>query len=194
MSEHIDRYTLDAYVEQALPAAERRAVEAHVTTCPACQARLAAAKQMPALLYQMPHEQPAPELATRIKAEITTRRVRSAPASSTWWHWLVLVMFVAGLGLLALAAPRWSGWLGRATAQLPNDQVILNWLGNLVSDPASALDAATAAVDQMATGAADEMDAMLILATVLLAAASIAALAQLLGGEQPGGTLLRVQV
>jgi len=37
MSEHIDRFTLDAYVEQTLPSAERRTVEAHVTTCPACQ-------------------------------------------------------------------------------------------------------------------------------------------------------------
>jgi hypothetical protein len=182
MSEHIDRYTLDAYVERMLPAAERRAVEAHVTTCPACQSRLAAAEQIPAVLYDLPRERPAPELAERINAAIAARR---APASAKWIPMLVLAMFAAGLGMLALSAPRWSGWAGAvATTQLPNDQAILDWLSNLVADPAIALDWMTAFTGQAFIGA-EEMDLLVTLATVLLAVASIAGLVQLLGNGQP---------
>ena len=182
MSEHIDRHTLDAYVEQMLPAAERRTVEAHATTCPACQARLAAAKQIPAMLYDLPRERPAPELAARINATIVAQRT---PATAKWIPMLVLAMFAAGLALLALAAPKWSGWaVAAATAQLPNEQAILGWLGNLVADPAIALETVTAFGQQTLTGV-EEMDVLFTLATVLLAAASIAGLVQLLGSEQP---------
>ena len=98
---------------------------------------------------------------------------------------LVLAMFAAGLVLLALAAPQWSGWVGvAATAQLPNDQAILSWLGNLVADPAVALEAVTALAEQTLTSA-EEMGLLLTLATVLLAAASIVGLVQLLGSERP---------
>ena len=78
MSEHIDRFTLEAYVENVLPAMQRRG-EVHATTCPTCQARLANAKQMTALLYDLPRERPAPALAARINAAITGQRARSAP-------------------------------------------------------------------------------------------------------------------
>ena len=190
MSEHIDRYTLDAYVEQMLPAAERRTVEAHVTTCPTCQARLAAAKQIPAMLYDLPRERPAPELAARINAAIGDQR-RSA--SARWVPMLVLAMFAAGLGMLALSAPRWGGWVvAAATAQLPNEQAVLGWLGNLVADPAIALDALTTFAGQVFTSA-EETDLLITLATVLLAAASIAGLAQLLGSERPLAAKARVQ-
>jgi anti-sigma factor RsiW len=190
MSEHIDRYTLDAYVEQMLPAAGRRAVEAHVTTCPTCQARLAAAKQIPAMLYDLPRERPAPELAARINAAIGAQR---RPASAKWIPMLVLVMFAAGFILLALAAPQWSGWASvAANAQLPNEQAILGWLGSLVADPAIALDVVTAFAGQVFAGT-EEMDVLVTLATVLLAAASIAGLVQLLGSERPLATQARMQ-
>jgi anti-sigma factor RsiW len=115
MSEHIDRYTLDAYVEQMLPAAECRAVEAHVATCQKCQSRLAAAKQIPAMLYDLPRERPAPELAAQINAAIGTQR---RPASAKWIPMLVLAMFAAGLGLRWLQRRlncrtirlSWTGW------------------------------------------------------------------------------------
>ena len=182
MSEHIDRYTLEAYVENILPARQRRTVEAHATTCPTCQSRLAAAKQIPAMLYSLPRERPMPYLAARINAAIVAQR---APASAKWIPMLVLAMFAAGLVLLALAAPQWSGWVGvAATAQLPNDQAILSWLGNLVADPAVALEAVTALAEQTLTSA-EEMGLLLTLATVLLAAASIVGLVQLLGSERP---------
>jgi len=183
MSEHIDRYTLDAYVEQVLPAVERRAVEAHVTTCPTCQSHLAAAKQIPAMLYNLPRETPGPELAARINMAIAAQR---APASAKWIPRLVLAMFAAGLGLLALAAPHWSGWAAVAAVavQLPTEQAIVGWLGNFVADPGIALGAMTAFAGQTLTGV-EEMDMLFTLGTVILAAASIAGLAQLLGSERP---------
>ena len=194
MSEHIDRYTLDAYVEQILPAVERRAVESHVTTCPTCQARLAAAKQIPALLFEMPREKPTPELAARINAAVAARGTRRAPSSSKWMPMLVLVMFAAGLGLLALATPQWSGWVSAAaTAQLPSEQTISTWLSSLVADPTIALDAMMTFLEQTVMGAADDVGLLITSATVLLAAASIAALVQLLGGERPMLTVAETQ-
>ena len=190
MSEHIDRRTLDAYVEQMLSTTERRTVEAHVTTCPTCQARLAAAKQIPAMLYDLPRERPAPELAARINATIVAQRT---PASARWIPMLVLVMFAAGFILLALAAPQWRGWASvTANAQLPNEQAILGWLGSLVADPAIALETVMAFAEHTLTGVED-MDVLFTLATVLLAAASIAGLVQLLGSEQPLAAKARAQ-
>ena len=190
MSEHIDRRTLDAYVEQMLPTTERRTLEAHITTCPACQARLAAAKQIPAMLYDLPRERPAPELAARINATIVAQRT---PATAKWIPMLVLAMFAAGLGFLALAAPQWSGWASvAAAAQLPNEQAIMGWLGNLVAEPTLALETVTAFGEQTLTGVA-EMDVLFTLATVFLAAASIAGLVQLLGSEQPPVTTAKAQ-
>ena len=187
MSEHIDRFTLEAYVEQALPAAQRRIVETHVTTCPTCQARLASAKQMTALLYELPREMPAPVLAARINAAITAQgAAQRSLAAARWMRLLVLATFVVGLVLLALAAPQWSGWVqAAATAQLPTDQVVLNWLANAAADPVLALDTVMTFVEQTLTGTAEEMDVLLTLATVLLAGASLGGLAQLLGGERP---------
>ncbi len=191
MSEHIDRDTLEAYVENILPARQRRTVEAHLTTCPTCQSRLAAAKQIPAMLYSLSRERPMPYLAARINAAIVAQR---APASAKWIRGLVLAMFAAGLGLLALAAPQWSSWgVAAATAQLPNDQAILSWLGSLVTDPAVALGVVTAFAEQALTGVED-MDVLFTLATVLLAAASIAGLVQLLGSERPSATTAKVQI
>ena len=191
MSEHIDRFTLEAYVENELPAMQRRGVEVHVTTCPTCQARLANAKQMTALLYELPREMPAPVLAARINVAIAAQRAaqgaaQRALAAARWMRVLVLVTFAVGLVLLALAAPRWSGWVqAAATAQLPTDQITLTWLASLAADPALALDAVMTFAEQTLTGTAEEMDVLLTLATVLLAAASLGGLAQLLGGERP---------
>ena len=187
MSEHIDRVTLEAYVENALPAMQRRGVEVHVTTCPTCQARLANAKQMTALLYELPREMPAPVLAARINTAITAQgAAQRSLAVARWMRLLVLATFVVGLVLLALAAPRWIGWVqAAATAQLPTDQAVLNWLANAAADPVLALDTVMTFVDQTLTGTAEEMDVLLTLATVLLATASLGGLAQLLGGERP---------
>jgi hypothetical protein len=141
------------------------------------------------MLYDLPRERPAPELAARINAAIGAQR---RPASARWIPMLVLAMFAAGLGMLALSAPRWGGWVvAAATAQLPNEQAVLGWLGNLVADPTLALETVTAFGQQTLTGV-EEMDVLSTLATVLLAAASTVGLVQLLGSEQPLAAKARV--
>jgi anti-sigma factor RsiW len=175
MSEHIDRFTLDAYVEQTLPAAERRTVEAHVTTCPACQAGLASAKQMTALLYDLPREAPAPNLAARINAAIAAQRAQRAPAVTWRMPSLVPAALVLGLVLLVLTVPQWSGWAQAVEAQLPTEQTILSGLGTLVADPGTALDALMLWMEQV----------LITLAIVVLALVSFVGLAQLLGRDRP---------
>ena len=142
---------------------------------------------MTALLYELPREMPAPVLAARINAAITAQgAAQRSLAVARWMRLLVLATFVVGLVLLALAAPRWIGWVqAAATAQLPTDQAVLNWLASAAADPALALDAAMTFAEQTLTGTTEEMDVLLTLATVLLATASLGGLAQLLGGERP---------
>ena len=183
MSEHVDRLTLEAYTDQALPAAQRQAVETHITECKVCQARLTSAQQMSVLLSRMPREMPTLGLAARINAAIAAQR---APATPRWMHALVPAVFTIGLVLLVLAAPRWVGWAQAATtAQLPTEQTLLAWLDNLVTDPASVLGELMLFAEQTLTNATEEIDVLLTLATALLASASLAGLAQLLGGERP---------
>ncbi len=184
MSQHIDRFTLDAYVEQVLPAAERRALEAHVTICPTCQARLANAKQLIALLYDLPREMPASSLAARINA---TLAAQCASATPRWMRALAPAAFAFGLVLLIPAAPRWLGWLGTATEQLPTGQAGLAWLITFLANPAASLDSLLSFAEQLLMAPAGEMDVMLTSAMVVLTLASLAGLAQLLGSERPRG-------
>ena len=185
MSEHIDRFTLDAYVEQTLPSAERRTVEAHVTTCPACQAGLANAKQMTALLYDLPREMLAPNLAARINAAIAAQCAQRAPATARWIPALAPTALALGLVLLVLSAPQWSGWAQAIEAQLPAEQTIMTGLSTLVTDPAAAFDALTLWVEQVLTAPIGEMNVLITLAALALAVVSAAGLAQLLGSERP---------
>jgi anti-sigma factor RsiW len=182
MSEHIDRPTLEAYVEQELAAAERRAVEAHVTGCPACQARLAAAKQLPAWLYQLPRQAPAANLAARINAAVAALR---APVLPVWVRIVMPVSFALGLILLGMTAPHWSNWAqSLAMAQRP-DHALWAWLCHWLADPLTAWGTLAAGVEQALVGPAEEMDLLVTLAAVVLTVASVMGLAQLLSGERP---------
>jgi len=181
MSEHVDRLILEAYAEELVPAAQRQAVEAHIAECQVCRARLASARQMSALLRRMPREMPAPYLSARINAAIAARRT---PAIARWTRVLVPAMFAIGLVLVMSLAPRWSGWAQIARAELPTSEVMATWLVNAVMDPAVALESFVLSAESILIGTA-ELDAALTLATVLLALASVAWLAQLLGADRP---------
>jgi anti-sigma factor RsiW len=190
MSEHIDRLTLDAYVEQELPAAERRVVEAHLTTCPTCQVRLATAKQIPALLVQMPREMSAPNLAARINLVVAAQRTQSAPQ---WTRVLLPAAFALGLILLIVTVPHWANWAqALATAQLPTAQTALAWLGRLIVEPSMIWDDVVVFLDQLTISSADEMDVLITLASLVLVVASVTALAQLLNDESSTVTAWRV--
>ena len=181
MSEHVDRLTLEAYAEELVSAAQRQAVETHIAECQVCRTRLASTRQMAALLHRLPREMPTPHLAAQINATIAARRM---PASAGWTRVLVPAMFVVGLVLVMSLAPRWSGWAQIARAELPTSEIMATWLVNVVMDPAVALESFVLSAESILAGTA-ELDAALTLATVLLALASVAWLAQLLGADRP---------
>jgi predicted anti-sigma-YlaC factor YlaD len=180
MSEHFDRLTLEAYAEELASAAQRQAVEAHIAECQGCRARLASARQMSALLRRLPREMPAPYLAAQINATIAARRT---PAIARWTRVLVPAMFVIGLALVMSLAPRWGGWAQIAGSELPTSEAMTTWLINVVIDPAMALESLILSAESILAGTA-ELDVALTMATVLLALASVAWLAQLLGADR----------
>jgi len=182
MSEHLDRRMFEGYVEQSLSALDRRAVEAHVTTCPRCQAGLAAAKQVTALLYELPRERPAPDLAARIIAAVAPRRV---PLTSPWLRALAPAAFALACVLLGVTWPQWGGWAQAVLAQFPTAETALAWWWSALSDPAQAQDELTALFESMFY--TQESNVLFIVSMLLLALASVLGLAQLLG-EPPQST------
>jgi anti-sigma factor RsiW len=181
MSEHIDRLSLEACAEELAPAARRQAVEAHIAECQVCRAHLAGARQMSALLRRLPRETPAPYLAAQINATIAARRT---PVIARWARMLVPAMFVIGLALVMSLAPRWGGWAYMTGSELPTGEAMTAWLVNVMMDPATALESFIMSAESILVGPA-ELDVALTLATVLLALASVAWLAQLLGADRP---------
>jgi hypothetical protein len=176
MSEHLDRRMLEAYVEQSLSALDRRAVEAHVTTCPRCQAGLAAAKQLTALLYDLPRERPAADLTTRIAAAVAAGRV---PLTSPWLRALAPAAFALACVLLSATWPQWGGWAQAVLAQVPTAETALAWWWSVLSDPALALDEMATLFEAMVY--TQESNVLFIVSMLLLALASVSGLAQLLG-------------
>jgi VanZ family protein len=93
-------------------------------------------------------------------------------------------MFVIGLALVMSLAPRWGGWAQMAGSELPTGEAMAAWLANVLMDPAMALESFILSAESILAGPA-ELDVALTLATVLLALASVAWLAQLLGPDRP---------
>ena len=94
------------------------------------------------------------------------------------------VTFGLGALLLVLAAPHWAGW-GRtlATYELPTEDMVGDWLTNLVSDPVTALSSQLSGAVQAWLYPAAQMDVLVTLAIIVLAVGSVAGLVQLLGDE-----------
>ena len=85
---------LDNYIERELAVDERAALEGHLESCSSCQHKLVHLRQVTALLYRLPAEEPAPNLATRIVAMVEDR-VSPVPARWLWFHTAAI-----GLGIL----------------------------------------------------------------------------------------------
>lgn len=96
------RTRLDLYVERELPEEERRAVEVHLRTCPACRKRLANLEQVTALLYQLPPEEPTPDLEARVVAAVEARAAR-APVRQPWLRTVAVGLGALFSALLLLA-------------------------------------------------------------------------------------------
>lgn len=78
------------YLNGTLTAQESRLVEGHVASCGACARELASLRRLrPALAAAIDsHPGPSPDLFSRIKARIETRKVLavSSPVTGRWWE------------------------------------------------------------------------------------------------------------
>jgi anti-sigma factor RsiW len=105
---HISDANLQALLDGELSAAEHRQVSEHADLCPTCGARLAAFRELYALVESLPEESLQIDMASAV-----TDRLRSQPAISGRVRWVLLVEL--GLGVASLGAAL--GWL---KASLPS--------------------------------------------------------------------------
>jgi anti-sigma factor RsiW len=82
---HPDGLTLNDYVDGALPAAERAAVEGHVATCPPCREMVAGLRAVAAAAATLKPVEPPRGMWPRIERELHRSH---AAARATWWPWL----------------------------------------------------------------------------------------------------------
>jgi anti-sigma-K factor RskA len=129
---------LDEYVDGALGARDRAALEAHLAECVACRAALAELRGLVANARALPQRiEPRRELWTGIAARITERRQPARGTGRAWWRerafWAgvsaAAATLVLALGVYRLTGPAWpsrpvQGWgmveadYERATAEL----------------------------------------------------------------------------
>jgi hypothetical protein len=115
--------TLSAYLDGALPAAERDALERHLAGCAECQSKLAGLVRVGELLRALP--EPAlprsftlPTTTTRGARAVTSRR---APAWTRAAQWAGGLAAAVGLGLLVTGAlPHGGAALSSAGADRPS--------------------------------------------------------------------------
>lgn len=110
---------LSAYLDGELGAAERRAVDSHLRTCPICRRDLAELERVKALLGALPEVEPPAGLLADIRREVQ----RPAPVLGPWGDWLraafrrpAVAAAVALLVVLLIALPMAKGRIDRLQA------------------------------------------------------------------------------
>jgi CheY-like chemotaxis protein len=120
-------------------------------------------------------------LLARVEAAIGAQL---APVAARWRQVRVSAAFAVGVLLLVLAAPQWMGWVRDvASYELPSEEMVWGWLNNLVLDPVTVVNSLVSGAVQAWLNSAGQMDVLVTLAIIILALASAAGLAQLLGDE-----------
>ncbi len=109
---HVDEGTLHAYLDGALPPAERSQVDVHLAGCPECQERLVEAQALIAradalLALELPAERAAPPLH-ELRRRPLWRRVRWPVA------WAATITLAVGLGWMLRGSAREAASLTRA--------------------------------------------------------------------------------
>ncbi len=99
---HPDGVTLDDYVDDTLPATERAAVDAHLTTCAECRELVAGLRSVVAAASTLKPVEPPRAAWARI--ERTIRSENTGTRTPRWWPWLaaaavLLLATFAGLKL-----------------------------------------------------------------------------------------------
>ena len=99
---HPDGLTLNDYVDDALSAAERTAVEGHVAACPACREMVAGLRAVAAAAATLKPAEPPRAVWPRIERELHRSH---AGARATWLPWLAAAaaLVLATFGGLKLA-------------------------------------------------------------------------------------------
>ncbi len=124
------------------------------------------------------------EPLVRIKA---TLAASVAYAGARWRQIWVPAMFALGGLLLVLAAPHWTGWVrALATYEPPTEDMVGGWLTNLLFDPVTTFNSLLSGAAQTWLNPVGQIDMLVTLAIIVLAVASVAGLAQLLGDEHKG--------
>jgi hypothetical protein len=114
-------------------------------------------------------------------------------AAARWKLIWIPALFAVGVVLLMLAAPHWTGWVqALATYELPAEDVVGGWLAHLLFDPAATFNSLLAGTAQTWLNPAGQIDALVTLAIIVLAVASVAGLMQLLDDEHVGFSRSRV--
>ena len=109
---HLDGELLSAYLDGQVKPDERRRVETHLGTCPACQSELASLRQTVTMLHALPRV-PVPRAFTLSEAQVGLRR--PAPAGRPTWfggmaRGLVAVSAVALVAVMAAVLLRQPSW------------------------------------------------------------------------------------
>ena len=115
----------------------------------------------------------------RVKTAVENQLASAAARRRQVW---MSAAFVVGMLLLVLAAPRWMGWVQTiATYEPPTADMVWNWLTHLMFDPATTLNSLLSQTVQTWLNPGEPADMLTTLGIIVLAVASVAGLAQLLG-------------
>jgi anti-sigma factor RsiW len=91
---------LDAYADGELSASETKSVEAHLTRCPECRARLEEWKQIRTAFFSPPEEKPSPALVVRVMNALEPEPVTFGSVI----RWLAPTLAAAAVALFAVSA------------------------------------------------------------------------------------------
>ncbi|MBB5317641.1 anti-sigma factor family protein [Tunturibacter empetritectus] len=85
ITEHLNSYTLNAFIDGELPPTERQGMEQHLTTCHACTLRVLSATQLKAATARAGHRfAPPPEALGRLAAQLRSQsRLQTKPQTQT---------------------------------------------------------------------------------------------------------------
>src|SRR5215467_9878604 len=100
---HPDGVTLNDYVDDALPAQERTAVDTHLATCASCREIVVGLRSVIAAASALKPVDPPSRTWTRIERQL---RIRPVGTRAPWWPWLAAA---AALALATAGGLRLSG-------------------------------------------------------------------------------------
>jgi anti-sigma factor RsiW len=105
MNNHAPAESLSAYLDAALPPAERQEMAQHLSTCVSCRRQLEMLRQVSTVLREQPPYPVPPFFATRLANEIGALRAHSLSADFVWLGKRMVPALAALLAIILLWAP-----------------------------------------------------------------------------------------